>query len=488
MRRFLLLGLITGFFTGCGTSTPPAETNKDQPKTTSQLKPAGDAIASRSPSPDQAEVATAPAASPQRGPTPERDQLSAEAMAQVQKLEELTAQANAAQARFDFASAAGHWSSAMELLSTLYGPQAWPTTNARLAAETASIQSKFTSTQLQAVKELYSSQTEIARLLKESRHAPALELAQQSQRITAELFGPGSWMMGKQWVQVARLQQLNNQPEAAIASYREAILLHDQFLGEVHPDKETLHAYLGEAFLAAGQNRPAVDNLSKAALIAQRLWGDSSLKYATRANDLGVAYQRAGDLETAIRVFRAAESIRRRELGMDDPLVAHCLLNLGTVYMELSRHELAVQCFAQALPILQAKLGVGSRMVVEGSLRYTAALVLAGQSQMAERILGELVAALADRPGTSTERAVAQYRLAILQAKQGNYALAEPNLKEAIEVQARLLGSEHPTTELSKQALVKVYEQTGRGAEAQTLQSQIRQVQYVEEDTQFKQR
>jgi hypothetical protein len=41
---------------------------------------------------------------------------------------------------------------------------------------------------------------------------------------------------------------------------------------------------------------------------------------------------------------------------------------------------------------------------------------------------------------------------------------------------------------LSKQALVKVYEQTGRGAEAQTLQSQIRQVQHVEEDNQFIQR
>jgi tetratricopeptide (TPR) repeat protein len=156
--------------------------------------------------------------------------------------------------------------------------------------------------------------------------------------------------------------------------------------------------------------------------------------------------------------------------------------------MELNRHELAAQCFAQALPILQNKLGVGSRMVVEGSLRYTAALVLAGESPMAERILGELVAALAEKPGTSAERAIAQYRLAILQAKQGNYAQAEPNLKEAITVQARLLGSEHPTTELSKQALVKVYEQTGRSAEAQTLQSQIRQVQYVEEDTQFKQR
>jgi tetratricopeptide (TPR) repeat protein len=482
MRRFLLLGLITGFFTGCGTSTPPAEAPKEPAKTTSQPTPPGATQSTEQPPVEKLDAANPPPGKPQP------DRLSAEAMARAQRVEELTGLANAAQGKLAFGEATKYWTEAKTLLAQLYGQKAWQTTNAQLAADTAAIQAKFTPKQLQSMRELYSWQGEIAGLLKESRFAPALELAQRSQQVTEELFGTQSWMMGKQWVQVARLQQLNGQSAAAIAAYREAIMLHDRFLGEVHPDKETLHAYLGEAFIAAGQYRPAIDNLSKAALIAQQLWGDSSLKYATRANDLGVAYQRAGDLETSIRVFRAAEAIRRRELGMDDPLVAHCLLNLGTVYMELNRHELAAQCFAQALPILQNKLGVGSRMVVEGSLRYTAALVLAGESPMAERILGELVAALAEKPGTSAERAIAQYRLAILQAKQGNYAQAEPNLKEAITVQARLLGSEHPTTELSKQALVKVYEQTGRSAEAQTLQSQIRQVQYVEEDTQFKQR
>jgi hypothetical protein len=39
---------------------------------------------------------------------------------------------------------------------------------------------------------------------------------------------------------------------------------------------------------------------------------------------------------------------------------------------------------------------------------------------------------------------------------------------------------------MSKQAMVKVYEQTGRGSLAESLQGQIRQVNYVEQDTQFK--
>ncbi len=482
MRRFLLLGLLTGFLSGCGTSSPPADSGKDAPKTAKQATPPASTTAGTASTPGSPEPAIPGNAAP------ERDQLSAQAAAEAKRLEELTDLANAAQGRFAFAEAAGFWTEAQELLGRLYGPQAWQTTNARLAAESAKLQAQFTAAQLASLKELYDWQVEIASLLKESRYSPALDLAERSRERTLQLFGADAWMMGKQWIQVARLQQLNNHHEAAIAAYREAILLHDKYLGEIHPDKETLHAYLGEAFLAAGQFRPAVDNFSKSALLAQRLWGESSLKYATRANDLGVAYQRAGDLETAVRVLRAAESIRRRELGMDDPLVAHCLLNLGTVYMEMNRYELAVQCFEQALPILQTKLGIGSRIVIEGHLRYSASLVLAGQSSTAETVLSTLVAALADKPGTSADRATAQYRLAILQAKQGKYAEAEPNLKEAITTQAKVWGGEHRTTELSKLALAKVYERTGRAAEAQSLQSQIRQVNFVEEETQFKQR
>ncbi len=482
MRRFLLLGLLTGFLSGCGTSSPPAEPGKEAPKSAKQATPPSAGVETAATSSD------APQPPSSNNLAPERDQLSAQAAAEAKRLEELTNKANAAQGRFAFAEAAGYWTEAMNLLAKLYGPQAWQTTNARLAAESANQQAKFTASQLASLKELYDWQVKIAGLLKEARYAPALELAERSRERTLQLFGSDAWMMGKQWIQVARLQQLNNHVDAAIAAYREAILLHDKYLGEIHPDKETLHAYLGEAFLAAGQFRPAVDNFSKSTLLAQRLWGDSSLKYATRANDLGVAYQRAGDLETAVRVLRAAESIRRRELGFDDPLVAHCLMNLGTVYMEMNRYELAVQCFEQALPILQAKLGIGSRIVIEGHLRYSAALVLAGEAPTAEAVLSTLVADLSDKPGTSADRATAQYRLAILQAKQGNYAEAEPNLKEAITTQAKVWGSEHRTTELSKQALVKVYERTGRTAEAQTLQSQIRQVNFVEEETQFKQR
>jgi hypothetical protein len=135
---------------------------------------------------------------------------------------------------------------------------------------------------------------------------------------------------------------------------------------------------------------------------------------------------------------------------------------------------------------LQNKFGTENKMVTEAKLRLSAALVLAGNSAAAEQLLEKLCTELANRPGLMADRAVAQYRLAVLQAKQGNYKAAEPNLEAAIAAQSQILGPNHPTTEMSKQAMVKVYEQTGRGSLAESLQGQIRQVNYVEQDTQFK--
>jgi len=476
MRRFFLLGLLTSLLTGCGSSNPPAATNQDPPKSSNATKPP---LTAQQPLPSTGDAAT-PA------PTSDPKSRSEEALALSKQLDQIVAAANAAQSEYDFSKATQLWEQALEVLTKLYGSKSWQALNAKLALENARVQASFNQAQLTKLKQLLKDQTEIASLLKQAKTDAALELAQRSQQTTTDLFGSDSWMMAKQWVQVARLQQLNGKFNDAIAAYREAILLHDRYLVEVHPDKETLHAYLGEAFMSANQFRPAVDNLSKATLIAQKLWGETSLQYATRGNDLGVAYQRAGENETALTVLRAAETIRRRELGMDHPLVAHSLLNLGTVYMGMNRYELARQSFEQAIPILQNKFGIENKMVTEAKLRLSAALVLAGDSAAAEQLLEKLAAELANRPGLLADRAVAQYRLAVLQAKQGNYKAAEPNFEAAIAAQSQILGPNHPTTEMSKQALVKVYEQTGRSSLAESLQGQIRQVNYVEQDTQFK--
>lgn len=478
MRRFFLLGLLTSLLTGCGSSNPPAAPNQDPPKSSNATKPPLTA--------QQSAAGAEPAAASAAPPAGSAKKSSEEALAMSKRLDELVAAANGAQAAYDFAKASQLWEQSLELLTQVYGPKAWQTLNAKLALENARLQARFTPTQLDRLKELFADQTKIAELLKQANPGAALELAQRSQQTTSELFGADSWMMAKQWVQLARLQQLTGKSTEAIAAYREAILLHDRYLAELHPDKETLHAYLGEAFMSVGQFRPAVDNLSKATLIAQKLWGETSLPYATRANDLGVAYQRAGENETALAVLRAAETIRRRELGMENPLVAHSLLNLGTVYMGLNRHELAIQSFEQAIPILQNKFGVENKMVTEAKLRLSAAMVLSGDSAAAEKLLEKLCAELNNRPGLMADRAVARYRLGILQARQGNYKAAEPNLEEAIAAQSQILGPNHPTTEMSKQALAKVYEQTGRASLAESLQGEIRQVNYIEQDTQFK--
>ena len=479
MGRLLLTLALFGCVCGCSPSTAPEKKESSEQKTAmgtgssnDQATSAGDGQLTKG-SFDLAKTAA------------NEDKIALVERLMLQ-LTQLTEQANAAQATFDFANAAKLWRGSEKILNTLQTPNSWQTTNARLSAENAELQAKFSETQLLGLQELFDWQRKIAELLTKSDFANALVQAERSAQRTRELFGDDSYMVAKQWVQMARLKHLNGDLQGATEAYREAILGHHKFVNDMHPDIEALHGYIGECFMNLGQMRPAMDNLKKAARLAAELWGDKSLNYAKRANDLGVALQRSGEHETALTVLRAAESIRRQELGIEHPLVAHSLMNLGTVYLELNRSELAVQCFAQAIPILQQKMGDTNRIVVEGQLRYSAALVLSGRNDEAEKTLQSLIENLQLKQPTSPELSTAQYRLAVILCKQGRYEPAEQLLKAALNNQVKLFGVANASTSKTKSALAQLFERTGRTKEAAELQSEIKQVNYTESNEQFR--
>ncbi len=394
-----------------------------------------------------------------------------------QRIEELSQMATSAQNEFRFAQAIPLWQEMGQLLTQAYGVGSWQVTNARIAGHLATQQSQMSTTDLERMRELFQWQQRIGDLLSKNSIPGALTLAEGSAERTAELFGPQSYMKGKQQLQVARMKQMLGRNEEAADAFRDAYQLMAPHLGTSHPELEGLHSYLGECQLALGQTAQGIENLRAASRQAVELWGSNSVKFAARANDLGVAYQRSGDLEMALKIIRTAEEIRRQQLGESHPQVGHSLLNLGTIYIENKNFELAQQCLEQALPILE-QIPQPNRLLIDAQAKMAVVKMFLNAPDQADPFLAAVVNGLTQMRADEREIGIAEHRLGVALAKQGKYERAEPTLRAAEQRLARTLGEDHNQTAKVREALVQLLVQTGRQREADAMKSGIRQVNF----------
>ncbi|MEZ6094987.1 MAG: tetratricopeptide repeat protein [Pirellulaceae bacterium] len=404
----------------------------------------------------------------------------------VRKLEVLNGKANQAQAEARFNDAVGHWTEAIEVLNQLYGSKSWQTQSAVAARQLAFEQSQLTPEQHAQFQRIMLVQNQIANEIKQNNVVNAKELSLGVTQDVRNLFANDSLMVAKQKMQLARLFQMNGDNSQAVDMYRESLDVQTQYVGELHPDVESIHAYLAECFSAKGEWLQALENLKVAARMAREMWGEDSLQYALRANDLGVAFHRMKDLTTAVKILRAAESIRRNRLGMDHPQVAHSLVNLASVYIDLNRHEMAKQSLEQALPTLEKGLGADHLMVVDAKNKLGMTLMLLEQPGAAEPILRDVADSLKRTNAKPISIANAEFRLAVAMAKQGNYNDSEPLFVRSLEIQDREMGMNSPEAIRTRNALATLYRQTDRVELAERVASQVRQVNYEEPDSTFR--
>lgn len=458
MKRTWVVLFCTCFFAGCGGGKE--ETANSKPSSTVD-------------------------STPQFSVTDDVEPMTDEATKFAEQLEELSAKANEHQIAFQFAAAAKTWNQVESLLTKQFGADSWQATNARIAAQTAQIESEFSEDQIALLRTVFEKQNQVGEALRESDMKTALKLSGESTQLTRQLFGVESFMMGKQLMQLARMNQQMGMIDNATTQYHQAVSLLLNFLGESHPDLELGHAYLGEIYLAKNNNTQAISHLIEATSISRELWGEGSLRYAARANDLGVAYYRNRDFESATKILRAAESIRRGRLSASHPQVAHSLSNLGIVYLDMERNELAEQCLEQSHEIFVQHYGNQNRLTGDIKSKLATAKMLVNKPAEAERLLTELINSVQDVSHPRTTAAL-QYRLGIALSRQGKYSTAEPLFRSALETQRGHLGEGHSATIQTMQAYALLLKQSNRTADAELMNQRIQRVAQQTTDNTFR--
>jgi tetratricopeptide (TPR) repeat protein len=415
---------------------------------------------------------TAKKTAPQLQIVDEVEPLTDELTALNKKVEKLSTLASQQQSAFDFGNAAKTWDQVQQVLAQQFGEDSWQVTNARLAAKTARIEAGFSPEQTEQLKSIFEKQQSVGQSLRNSDIETALRLSVESSQVTEKLFGSDSFMMGKQLMQLSRMYQQIGRMDLAATEFQHAADILTQYLGDIHPDLEVCHAYLGEVFMTKGDTYTAISHHSQATEISRRVWGEGTLRFAARCNDLGAAYHKNKQHEPAIKTLQIAEAIRRVRLNDRHPQVAHSLTNLGVVYLDMNDKLKAESCLDEAHAIFKTHYGESHGLTADAKSKLATVKMLVQKFGDAERLLGQLINLVQDN-SNPIAIATLQYRLAIALSRQGKYPRAEPLFQSALALQRENFGNNHQATVATMKAYALLLKQSNRDDQAQQIYTQI---------------
>lgn len=144
------------------------------------------------------------------------------------------------------------------------------------------------------------------------------------------------------------LQQLeNNQPEAAIKSFEQALTIYQE-IKERQGEGETLKN-LGNAYVAAGNNTKAMEIYQQSLIIAKEI-KNPDLEARVLQN-IGTIYRLQENYAEAAEYLESALLIAKEFKNQE--IVLKALVSLGIVYDSLSNYQKVVEYYEQLLPLIK---------------------------------------------------------------------------------------------------------------------------------------
>jgi tetratricopeptide (TPR) repeat protein/CHAT domain-containing protein len=290
---------------------------------------------------------------------------------------------------------------------------------------------------------------------------------------------------------------------AAEPLYRRALDIDRKALGEGDPEYATVLGNLGNLYEAIGNYLAAEPLLQQALDIKQRTLGDENPEVAQSLDSLAQMYSAMGDHASAEpRYLRALETFPRIH-GKEHPSVATTLNNLAQLYWKMGNYAAAEPLFAQALEVYRKTVGedhpffITTRDNLARLHQWLARDAASGDKQEILRLRQQAdelrqqgrfqeAIPLAEKQrdlirqlegGVETPWfATSLNNLGDLYRLTGNYAAAEPLLRQALAIYGPALGEEHPYFAASLDSLATIYYQTGNYSRAEPLYRQALEI------------
>ncbi|HEX3915331.1 MAG TPA: serine/threonine-protein kinase [Steroidobacteraceae bacterium] len=233
-----------------------------------------------------------------------------------------------------------------------------------------------------------------------------------------------------------------------------------------------------DPFNAQGHEPTAKDLLDQG---AEKIKGNLSLQPEVREQlleSIGLAYRRQGSADRAIPLFEQAVSIRREARPADNAKLAAALANLAQALTDAGRLPSAEANIKEAVAVAEAGRRPASSETADILFQYGNFLLVAKSDPLyASKLFTEALSIYRSAPGDQRlEIASTLGSLSSAAQWSGNFADAEPLLREAQNLLGATVGRNHPDYAEALGGLGYVLMQQGKYAEAEQTLNEALQI------------
>lgn len=213
-----------------------------------------------------------------------------------------------------------------------------------------------------------------------------------------------------------------------------------------------------------GLHREAESAAAEALSMLDRSRSSLDFDGAAGLNDLATLAYAQGELDRAEQLFERSRKAYQALTGPDDPRPASVLYNLAGVYVERGRYEQAEPLYRTSLAIWDKAFGAGHPRQAEVWNNLGFLYLQQGRHKEAEAWLGKALVAWekGTGPSAAVHSAVALSNLAMLRRVQGGFDAAESRYKQALAVEEKTFGPDHPEVAATLMSLAALYRAQGR--------------------------
>lgn len=294
---------------------------------------------------------------------------------------------------------------------------------------------------------------------RQGRYEQAQPVLQRALRIREQTLGPEHFQVGTSLNNLGYLYTAQGKYAQAESLLRQALHLWQRTLGSTHP--QVIYPSYGLAMLYAeqGHYEQAKGHYQRTLSMCKQALGDEHPFLAEALNSLGTLYREQGAYQEAEPLYQQALRIWEQQLGKTHPLVAEACTGLAMLYTEQGNYEQAETMFQRALLILKQTLGSNHLHIAE--VLYGQATLLSRKRSQHQHSPTFHERLPVPRHPQDTEHVP---HLASLQ--RGQYQAALLLYQQALLIQERELGSNHPRTMRTRAALAQLLEDAKKDAVA----------------------
>ncbi len=238
---------------------------------------------------------------------------------------------------------------------------------------------------------------------------------------------------------------------------REALAIREATFGVRSLEYSRSLTSLGHFCYEAGQFAQAAEHFERALELHRAAKNEIHAEVAGRANDLAAALRSLGRSDEAEALHVEALALRRAA-GDRTLAVAESLNNLAAAHADQARFEPATEELREALDIRESTLGPGHPLTLQTLSNLATTLWRSGRSDEALEALARAESGYRELRGDGErELALALANHAAMSLAVSDYEGAARSLEEALALQRRRLGDEHPVLAdtLTKLAVVR---------------------------------